>query len=205
LVKQVCDRHLGIGADQLLVLEKHRQADALMLIYNSDGSQAASCGNGLRCVAEYLMAIPSQDNVTIALADRIVQGKRTVRGVQVNMGKAVIEQVTPQFTDVNIGNAHRIYFEGEALCPSRNVEIVSSWNQSEAIIRIIERGSGETMACGSGACATAMAVWDKSGSDETLIIHMAGGDVFVSKLNEELYLEGEVSFVFNGEYLLGLS
>jgi len=199
-VRKICDRHLGIGCDQLLVLEEHNNADVLMLIYNADGSQAANCGNGLRCVAEHLMLYSMKNIVSIALSDRIIQAKRTEHGVQVNMGIAEIEQTSPQFTDVNIGNLHRVYFEGEALCLDRNVEIVSSWNNRDVNIRIIERGSGETLACGSGACATAMAVWDKSGCDDEITVHMPGGDVIVSILNDELYLEGEVNIVFSGEY-----
>ena len=54
LIQNICDRHFGIGCDQLLVLQSHNQADVLMLIYNADGSQAANCGNGLRCVADLL-------------------------------------------------------------------------------------------------------------------------------------------------------
>ncbi|MDX8387052.1 MAG: diaminopimelate epimerase [Ghiorsea sp.] len=198
--KEICDRHTGIGCDQLLVLEPSKDADALMLIYNADGSQASNCGNGLRCVALLLMNKTQHDDVSISLLDRVVKAKKTKFGVQINMGEAVIEDKTPHYTDVDMGNAHRVYFEDVKDCPERNVEIVSYMDDEHVNIRIIERGTGETLACGSGACAAAVAVWDKSGFKAPLTVQMPGGKVVVSQQNNDIYLEGDVAFVFKGEY-----
>lgn len=200
-IMRLCDRHLGIGCDQLLVLYPHDYADALMKIYNADGSEAANCGNGLRCVGEYLMQRVAKDNVSIALADRDVLAKRTSLGVQVNMGQGVITQEQTQFTDVNIGNLHRVYFKGEGIDAERNIELIDAMDDSNVHIRIIERGVGETLACGSGACAVAIAVWKKQQTNSLLTIHMPGGQVTVSQQDNDVYLEGEVSVVFEGEYL----
>jgi len=199
-ILKVCDRHLGIGCDQLLVLLPHDTADALMLIYNADGSQAANCGNGLRCVGDLLMRQTGKTKVSIALADRVVSAERTTDGVQVVMGEAEIECVAKDYTDVLVGNAHRVYFNNAQAYPERNVEIISDYDESHANIRIIERGAGETLACGSGACATAVAVWQRLGKVSPLIIHMPGGKVRVHQLGAQVLLTGIVTYVFDGQY-----
>lgn len=199
-IQNICDRHFGIGCDQLLVLQHSKEADVLMLIYNADGSQAANCGNGLRCVADLLMQKLKQDSVSIALADRVVRAKKTVHGIGVQMGQAVIEAVHENYTDVDMGNLHRVYFDGAAACPERNVEIILNYNDQDVSIKIIERGVGETLACGSGACATAVAVWQKTGSAVALKIHMPGGEVMVCQREDNIFLAGGVSRVCKGEF-----
>lgn len=202
-ITNICDRYIGIGCDQLLVLQPHDTADALMLIYNADGSQAANCGNGLRCVGELLMQQTNKSQVSIALADRVVNAERTPDGVQVEVGEAEIEHITQDYTDVLIGNPHRVYFKDAQACSERNVEMISAYDEQCVHIRIIERGAGETMACGSGACATAVAVWQKLGNVSPLIIHMPGGKVKVHKFGEQVLLTGVVSYVFDGQYVCG--
>ena len=199
-ITKICHRHLGIGCDQLLVLQPHDTADALMLIYNADGSQAANCGNGLRCVGDFLMRQTNKTTVSIALADRVVSAKHTTGGVQVAMGEFVIEEVTKDYVDILIGNPHRVYFKHAQVCPERNVEIISDYDEKHANIRIIERGAGETLACGSGACATAVAVWQKLGHVSPLVIQMPGGNVHVHQFGTQILLTGIVTYVFDGQY-----
>ncbi|MDQ7004911.1 MAG: diaminopimelate epimerase [Ghiorsea sp.] len=199
-IKHICDRHLGMGCDQLLVLQASDKADALMLIYNADGSQAANCGNGLRCVGDLLMRKLDADQVSIALADRVVEAKRTSQGVQVAMGKANIEEVSDDYTDVLIGNPHRVYFKNPQAFPERNVETIHEYDDKHAVISIVERGAGKTLACGSGACATAVAIWHKTSAVNPLIIHMPGGDVVVSGDVDSLVVQGEVHHVFSGSF-----
>ncbi len=200
-ITKICHRHLGIGCDQLLVLQPHDTADALMLIYNADGSQAANCGNGLRCVGDVLMKQLKQDEVSIALSDRVVTAKRTDKGIAVVMGNADIEDVAEDYTDVLIGNPHRVYFKHAQACPERNVEIISDYDENHVDIRIIERGTGETLACGSGACATAVAVWQKLGHVSPLVIQMPGGNVHVHQFGTQILLTGMVTYVFDGQYV----
>jgi diaminopimelate epimerase len=199
-VTKLCDRHRGIGCDQLLVLKKHETADALMLIYNADGSKAANCGNGLRCVGDLLMQKLDKSPVNIALEDRVVQAERTAHGISVAMGEAVVETEAEDYVDVSIGNPHRVYFKNPVPCPERNVEIISEYDEAHAVIHIIERGAGETLACGSGACAVAMAIWQKTNSNQPLKIHMPGGEVMVSLTGLHLTLAGGVEHVFAGFY-----
>ena len=199
-ITNICDRHIGIGCDQLLVLQPHDTADALMLIHNADGSQAANCGNGLRCVGDLLLRKLDKDEVSIALADRVAEAKRTDKGVQVAMGQASIEAATDDYVDILVGNAHRVYFQNPEACPERNVETIHKYDEQHAKISIVERGAGETLACGSGACATAVAVWQRIAASNPLTIHMAGGEVVVHQHNDECVLEGAVSTVFQGVF-----
>ncbi len=198
-VRRIAERRYGVGCDQVLLLEPCKDADAAMRIFNSDGSEAANCGNGLRCAAEHLMRAHGIAAPRIRLADRIVPARRGAAGIGVAMGAARIEAREGAHVDVNIGNAHRVFFEATEDFPAdRNVEIVTGQAADRIWIEIIERGAGRTLACGSGACAAAVAVWALDGRIRPLEVAMPGGIVRVSGKPEALLLEGEVSRVFEG-------
>jgi len=202
-VRTITERRYGIGCDQLLVLEICETADASMRIFNNDGSEAGSCGNGLRCVGELLMSASGNNTASIALADRTVQAERTDNGVRVEMGAAVISGQTDAHIDVEIGNPHSVFFEAVEHFPvDRNVEIVTGQIADHAYIDIIERGTGHTPACGSGACATATAIWHTESHIRPLSIEMPGGTVTVSGSPDNLILEGPVSKTFEGVFSL---
>jgi len=203
-VRAISERRYGIGCDQLLVLQPCDHADASMRIFNNDGSEAGNCGNGLRCVGEYLMTAANTDRVSIALTDRIVHAKRSDQGVRVDIGSASIGRQTDAHIDVEIGNPHSVFFEAVEQFPTdRNVEIVTGQVADHVYIDIIERGVGHTPACGSGACATAVAIWHAEAHIRPLTIEMPGGTVCVSGSPENLILEGSVSQTFEGVYSLG--
>jgi len=201
-VRTITERRYGIGCDQLLVLEASDSADAAMRIFNNDGSEAGNCGNGLRCVGELLMSDTGKDRVVIALADRIVSAERN-NGIRVEMGAATISGQTDAHINVEIGNPHSVFFEAvEELPADRNIEIVTGQIADHVYIDIIERGSGHTPACGSGACATAAAIWHAESHVRPLTIEMPGGTVTVSGSPDNLILDGEVSKTFEGVFTL---
>jgi len=200
--RNITERRYGIGCDQLLVLLPSKDTDALMKIFNSDGSEAANCGNGLRCAGDLLMQELNKDEVSIALADRIVKARRTENGIAVEMGKAHVTSRTQAHVDVEIGNPHTVFFEAVESFPSdRNIEIVTGQVADHVYIDIIERGAGRTLACGSGACATTVAIWYTEGHTRPQTIEMPGGEVTVSGSPDNLILEGAVEAVFTGELL----
>jgi diaminopimelate epimerase len=202
-ILNITERRYGIGCDQLLLLRPDDVADVRMLIFNSDGSEAKNCGNGLRCVADLLLRRMERETVRIALADRHVMAERSAHGVRVQMGAAVVTDVQQQHSDVNVGNEHRVVFElaDEAAFPAdKNIEIVTGQIANRVYIDIIERGVGPTRACGSGATATAVAVWQREGHREPLTIAMPGGEVVVSASGDDVWLEGRVAEVFRGVY-----
>jgi len=202
-VRRITERRYGIGCDQLLVLQACESADAAMRIFNNDGSEAANCGNGLRCVGELLMQLSGKESVSIALADRIVSSSRTAKGICIDMGPAVITRQSDSHLDVDIGNAHSVFFEAIDDFPrDRNIEIVTGQVADHVYIDIIERGAGHTPACGSGACATAAAIWHAEKHNRPLTIEMPGGTVTVSGSIDGLVLEGVVKQTFAGTFAL---
>jgi diaminopimelate epimerase len=202
-ILNITERRYGIGCDQLLLLRPDEDGDARMIIFNTDGSEAKNCGNGLRCVADLLFRRMRRDTVRIVLADRQVLAERGEHGVRVQMGTAMITDVQDTHTDVDVGNEHRVVFEllDEAAFPGdKNIEIVTGQIANRVYIDIIERGVGPTRACGSGATATAAAVWQREGHRNPLTIEMPGGEVFVSAVGDDMWLEGPVAEVFRGVY-----
>lgn len=203
LVKSITERRYGIGCDQLLVLLAHNESDAFMRIFNSDGTEATNCGNGLRCVGDLLMRELNKESVTIALKDRTVTASRSERGIAVEMGAATIGNRTEAHVDIEIGNPHSVFFEAtEAFPEDRNIEIVTGQVADHVYLDIIERGAGHTLACGSGACAATAAIWLVEGHNRPQTIEMPGGEVTVSGTPENLILEGSVETVFTGELQL---
>lgn len=202
-VRNICERRYGVGCDQLLVLLADDTADARMRIFNQDGSEAANCGNGLRCAADLLMRELGNSSLTIALYDRVIAAKSTSYGIMVTMGTAKVTDTTDAHVDIHIGNEHRVLFETiESMPEDKNIEIVSGQIEDRVWIDIIERGAGRTPACGSGACAVAAAIWHNEGVERPITIEMPGGEVRVSGSMDNLKLEGPVSEVYRGEYQL---
>lgn len=204
LVRNITERRYGIGCDQLLVLRpstnEKQSADAAMQIFNNDGSEAANCGNGLRCVADLLMREMGKNEVAIALADRTVKARRTDNGIAVEMGAAVTTSQSESHVDIEIGNTHRVFFEAiESFPDDRNIEIVTGQVADHVYLDIIERGAGRTLACGSGACAATAAIWVVEGHTRPQTIEMPGGEVTVSGTPENMILEGSVETVFTGK------
>jgi len=196
----IAERRFGIGCDQLLLLSETPKADAAMRIFNNDGSEAENCGNGLRCVGDLLMRSLHKQKVSIALRDRTVCAVQTSQGISVSMGSAVITHQSDIRVDVSIGNMHSVFFEAvESFPDDRNIEIINGQIADHVYIDIIERGAGRTPACGSGACATAVAIWVVEGHQRPQHIEMPGGIVRVSGDRENIQLEGEVHTTFTGQ------
>jgi len=203
LITAMAERRFGIGCDQLLVLLPDAECDASMRIFNNDASEAGNCGNGLRCVGAMLLEESDTDMVKIRLRDRSVRIEKGETGIRVHMGKVEITGSTEAHVDVHIGNLHSVFFEAVEEFPlDRNIEIVSGQIADEVYVDIIEHGSGRTPSCGSGACATAVAIWHQDGHQRAQHIHMPGGMVTVSGTPEDVCLEGPVSFVYEGKYYL---
>lgn len=202
-VRTICERRYGVGCDQLLLLAPFDKADASLRIFNNDGSEAANCGNGLRCVADLLMCETGRTELRIALADRIVRAGRSQHGVRVEMGEAVVTGRSEAHVDVHVGNLHRVFFEATEEFPDDcNIEIVSGRVADHLYIDIIERGAGRTPACGSGACAAAAAIWHLEGHQRPQTVEMPGGSVIVSGTRDNIVLEGSVRRTFTGIYAL---
>ncbi len=218
LARAVSDRHFGIGSDGLVLILPSKEADAKMRIFNADGSEAEMCGNAIRCVAKYLfesglcrdvhMQIETLAGIR-ALALHV--DKEIVDQVTVNMGKPVIQPDSIQggkdpigYTAVNMGNPHAVFFRDTIpqLPVNTNIEFVHVRNKKELDVRVIERGSGETMACGTGACAAAVAAIYHGLTERTVTVHLPGGDLMIQWQSDlsSVFMTGTATEVFRGEF-----
>src|SRR5919107_394396 len=184
LARSVCDRHVGVGADGILVPAPSQVADLSMVYLNSDGSSSEMCGNGLRCLARYARdyELVEDDALTIetgaGIKKVLLYGDGSSR---VNMGAPGLGSEVKlhgfTFLRVSMGNPHAVAFLGseaevealdlEAVGPpvendplfseKTNVEFAYARGRHEVRMRIWERGAGETLASGSGSCAVAVA------------------------------------------------
>ncbi len=243
----VSDRHFGIGSDGLILIKPSDKADFEMDMYNSDGSQGAMCGNGIRCVAKYVYDYGLTDKTSISIDTKsgvkyleltVENGK--VSQVRVDMGAPILEaeripiiagtkQVinapievegkTYHMTGISMGNPHCVVylddvrgmdiekigpsFEHHEWFPDRiNTEFVRVLDSHTIEMRVWERGAGETLACGTGACASAVAsVLNGYVEDGEVTVKLLGGDlrIFWDKEKNTVFMTGPAAVVFDGE------
>lgn len=218
LARRVSDRHFGIGSDGLVLILPSKEADAKMRIFNADGSEAEMCGNAIRCVAKYLyensicqsehMQIETLAGIRLVTL-QVLFGK--IIQATVNMGKPLIQPASIHtgiapigYTAVNMGNPHAVFFCDTVpqLPTNTNVEFVHVRNTKEIDVRVIERGSGETLACGTGACASVVAAIYHGLTERTVTVHLAGGDLQIQWKTDlsPVFMTGPATEVFRGEY-----
>ena len=222
LAIRMSDRHFGIGADGLVLIMKSQVADFRMRMFNADGSEAEMCGNASRCVGKYVYekGLTAQTCCTLETLAGIkvltlsLSADNTVDKVSVEMGTPVVSSDVTidgrEYTCVSMGNPHAVTFvedvgkgvENDAYFPFRtNVEFVQTVSPSRMKMRVWERGSGETMACGTGACASLVAAHLLGKAERKVTLELLGGEVEVEWTAEDtIILTGGAAFVFCGQY-----
>lgn len=227
MATRVCDRHRGVGADGLIIVDRSVDGfDAKMTIYNRDGSRPQMCGNGVRCVARYLVeqhGAPSRLRLSTDAGPRAceVQVDGDDVSVDVDMGEPAIEGVvewrgegrTWRFQPVSMGNPHAVIFEqpnvevvdavGEALNSRRvafsegvNVEFTRVVDDSTLDVVVYERGVGRTQACGTGACAVAVAAWHEGVIAEGPVeVRLPGGSLNIRMVGGHVWMRGDAEYV----------
>lgn len=249
LAEEISDRHFGVGSDGLILILPSEQADLRMRVFNSDGSEAEMCGNGIRCVAKYayehdlarkldmkvetgsgilsLELFPAADDTIERV--RVDMGKpRLTRGALPMIGNAA-EQVVNlplavagrqfEITCISMGNPHCVVYvddvenfpvaevgpliEKHEWFPQRtNVEFVQIVSPKEVLQRTWERGAGETLACGTGASAVAVAGVLTGKGERKIVNHLRGGDIELEWLEDgSVMMTGPAVEVFSGEYI----
>lgn len=229
---RLSERHFGAGSDGMIFISPSDRADFAMRIFNADGSEAKMCGNGIRCVGKYVYDRRYTDKTHLTIDT--LSGIRTldlevkdgaVASVTVDMGKAAVsEQMTvceAHLTPVSVGNPHAVIFvpdadsapvgtlgpkieHSDAFPGGVNVEFVSVEGRNALRMRVWERGSGITMACGTGACAsTAAAVALGLCERNTPIsVRLDGGTLVITVSDDnEIHMTGPAEFVYEGETL----
>ena len=225
-VKKICDRRYGIGADGLIIIENTLDADFKMIYYNADGFVGSMCGNGGRCAVSFAKLLGLINNQCEFIAyDGLHKGLILENGlVSIEMiDVSIIEEIN-NIWKMDTGSPHLICFrnnileidvklEGTAMRNSPayiedgiNVNFVEL-TKNELCIRTYERGvEDETLSCGTGAIASAIAAHE-SGllNSERIKVNVLGGqlEVSFSKVGSkyfDIHLIGPTKFVFNGEF-----
>lgn len=228
LARAICDRHRGAGADGFIRVT--RDAELAMELYNADGGRAETSGNGLRCLGRAVVdtGLVAERDFTVAtdVGRRRVQ-VREDGTVRVEMGTALVgaplrvpwDEIPLGWSNlVSMGNPHLVLgvdepakvdldeIEGlQVLYPGGiNVEVVATGpERDELTMRVWERGVGETLACGSGACAAAAAAWKQGLVGDRVIVHQPGGDVIVDLGEDGITLTGPAEYVCDVEWPAG--
>ena len=247
VARRESDRRRGVGGDGLLVLEDSENFDFRMRYHNADGSEAEMCGNGIRCLAKFVLDTGVTDRrelvwETLAgpVATEVLAHDGAVATVRVDMGAPRFrpaevpvetdgEEVRDQPFDVNgetialtavgMGNPHAVAFvdsvddyplhrmgpqvEHLQSFPHRtNFEIVEVVSPERVRMRVWERGVGETMSCGTGACAVGVASQLVKDTQPAVAIDVPGGRLQVEwEPGRSVMLSGPAETAFTGEFL----
>lgn len=245
----VSNRNFGIGSDGLILICKSDVADFKMRMFNSDGSEAEMCGNGIRCVGKFVYdkGLTTKQEVAIETLAGIKYLKLNVKDgkvetARVDMGEPILEPTQiPVVSDekpvknlhvvaeekgftmscVSMGNPHAItivkdvehfdvakygkVLEVDKAFPKRiNVELAEIIDKKTIKMRVWERGAGETLACGTGACATAVACSINGYTENNVTVELLGGKLQIewNKADNHVYMTGPAVTVFEGELLV---
>lgn len=255
----MCDRRFGVGADGLLLLLPSETADFRMRIFNPDGSESNTCGNGLRCLVKYFIDGNSTNSSEIRRISietqagiRSAQIEKTVdraTKIQTAMGEPgfgekdaplvvneregnVVEIKSMPHYSINIagrvlclsllsmGNPHAVYFcqkpvsdfplseigpiieHDRAFSARTNFSVARVISREKIEARTWERGVGETLACGSGACAITVVAKLLDYVDNKVDVILPGGVLSVEwDGTDEVFLSGPAETVYTGEWL----
>ena len=241
--KKISNRRTGIGADQVLYVSKSRACDFSLRFFNADGSEAETCGNGLRCAAIYVFEnkYTTKKELVFETAAGSRKAKIIGKQVQVDMGEPImkgreipvnlsgrvvnrplrVDAKEFRITCLSMGNPHCIIFqdnlenldlrrfgpqiEHHSIFPKRaNVSFVNVTGKSEVQVRVWERGAGETLACGSAACAVAVAGVLNGFTERKISVAMRGGKLEIEwhAKDNHITMQGPAETVFTGEYFL---
>ena len=247
LAKFVSDRHFGIGSDGLIRIDKSDKAYFRMQMFNSDGTEAEMCGNGIRCVGKFVYdkGLTDKETITIETLAGVKTLKLTIEDgkmklARVDMGEPILEpekipviaKETPvknlklkaedkefTFTCVSMGNPHAVTFikedvnkfdickygkilEIDKAFPKRsNIEFINVVDDHTLKMRVWERGAGETLACGTGACASVVSAILNGYTLREVTVHLLGGDLSINwnETDNHVYMTGPATTVFEGQ------
>lgn len=235
-VRRACDRRRGAGADGVLALEDDDASDVRMTVFNADGSRPEMCGNGIRCAARHVAERGGSDEVTVATdagkrrcvierredPEWIVTAEMGHAAWSGTVGEREAEGHRARFHGVDVGNPHAVAFrpaededaaafgrrmnDGDPDFPEGvNVELVAA-SEDRLDVAVYERGVGLTRACGTGACAAAVAAWETGRAVATseLTVGLPGGDLVIRRDDDEtLWMRGPVASVYEGRWTSG--
>ncbi len=226
LLKLMCDRHYGVGADCAVYISQSTSADFAMHVFNPDGFEAEICGNALRCSAKYVT-----DNGYFRKRHLNAETNAGIRSLKVDGESITAEIGVPSvlkngrlevagksfnYIYVSIGNPHCVIFvnsmnddefnfygpaiEGHPAFPNgTNVEFAKINDECDIEMRVWERGIGETLSCSTGSCACVAAAHSMNRCKSNVDIHQKGGKIRVcTRACGNMFITGTCKTVFKG-------
>lgn len=227
LAIKLSNRNFGIGADGIVLIEKSKIADVKMRIFNADGTEAPMCGSALRSLTFLVLGNQSktlsiETKSGIKTSNVVIQNNKAY--VKANLGKAEFFKNVEKHKKhgfegfpIWVGNPHFVVFDKNAslemlekygkslqekddlFTESCNAELVRIIDKENIEVYVYERGSGITLACGTGACATVYAGIKLDLLEKKVNVKFLGGTVLVEMKDNEMILSGEVKQVFTGK------
>jgi len=224
--RAIADRHTGVGCDQVILIEPSDVADLRMRIWNADGGEVESCGNATRCVLQLeggTARIETKGGIISGDPGGVDMGAPRFGWEQIPLAYAMDTAAMPVGWEdlqdpfaVNVGNPHIVFFVRDAdaidlarLGPlieqdplfSERVNVNVASFEGEAIrLRVWERGAGLTLACGTGACATAVAAIRQRLVETPVEVRLPGGALTIHwEPGGSVVMNGPATHVFTGE------
>jgi len=225
LIERLCDRRFGIGADGLILLENDSDTDFRMVYYNSDGNESSMCGNGGRCLVAFANQLGVISNQAIFMATDGLHHASVGNDAIVSLQMIDVDEIQKKdsYTFLNTGSPHHVQIvedlknynvkdNGASIRygelygeKGSNVNFVKKIDEDTFSVRTYERGvEDETLACGTGVTAVAIAMNATGETDKTSInLNVEGGKLNVSfdKIGDHftnVFLNGPAKFVFKG-------
>ncbi len=241
-IRHLADRRLGVGCDQVLLVEppSTAEADFRYRIFNADGGEVEQCGNGARCFARFVREkkLTGKRLIRVETAAGIITLQvRDNHQVEVDMGEPIfapadipfqasvqaesygllVDGNTLEIGAVSMGNPHAVLkvddvdqsdlehlgplIENHEDFPSRvNAGFMQILNETEIKLRVFERGAGETLACGTGACAAVVYGLSRGWLQDTVTVHLPGGKLSISwaGIGQPVIMTGPTAVVYEG-------
>jgi diaminopimelate epimerase len=231
-IRKLADRHFGVGADQVLVVEAARTPgiDFRYRIFNADGGEVEQCGNGARCFVKFVHAkgLTRKREIRVETPGGIIAPRLEDDGeVSVDMGPPAIEFLAEvldvagekvEIAVLSMGNPHAVQFvadverapvgiqgpniERHPRFPKRvNAGYLQVLDRHRVRLRVWERGAGETLACGTGACAAVVAGILRGLLDSPVAVQTRGGTLTIAWAGGDnaVWMKGPAKTVFEGE------
>lgn len=252
LAKFISNRHFGVGSDGLILIKESKVADFRMQMFNSDGTEAEMCGNGIRCTGKFIYdkGLSKKEVLKIETLAGIKELKLNIKdgkveSIRVDMGEPIldyekipvkgakcfkskenisyykltlpVDKDIKKLTCISMGNPHAVDYvsdvntvelqrtgkaiETDTHFPNKvNVEFIEIVNDENIKMRVWERGTGETLACGTGACASAVSSFLNGYTKRKVTVELLGGKLEIewNKENNHVYMTGPAKTVFDG-------
>ena len=214
-IKKICNRNFGVGCDQLIILTNSDTADVGMSIFNADGSSAEFCGNATRCIAKkitnaktiqsgklLLSCIDSEKDVKILLppAKNVFSLRHNL--IYIDVGNPHIVKIFDDIDSIDLEYEKSLIGKVDITPNDYNFECIEIKNSHTIKMRVFERGTGETLACGSGGAAAFLACNHLKLIKDSAQVQLLGGNLEFNLTENGVIMSGPAEKVFEGSIVV---